>query len=226
MNKLAVHPRLDFDRDTFVFLGDYVDGGPQAAQVIDSLMMYQQRHPHWQFLLGNHEDLMLNALGVRDTLANPYIHTGDYYLWYTQGGKETYFSYAERAGLTDFEKAIAKPADIIAKGHTDWLCSLPLTFETDSYIFVHAGLRPNETATSTRDCDKLWIRDEFLTSDYDWGKTVVVGHTYQRTQQPYIAKNLMCLDTMHHGGGAISAAILDDTKRGEVEIVQSYSENR
>lgn len=225
MAKLGSHPKIDLERDTFVFLGDYVDGGSQTAEVIERLRTYEEYYPHWQFLMGNHEDLMLNALKVKATLCQDVgVPLWDYYLWFMQGGKETFLSYAAKSGLEGFDAAIAQPKDVISQSDIEWLKKRDMFFETDSYIFVHAGLLPNKTIQETSDGNKLWVREQFYDSTYDWGKTVVAGHSFMK--QPLIRKNLISLDTMKHGGGAISAVILDDTKRGEVELVQSYPDNR
>src|SRR6476620_12679741 len=47
--------------DTVVFLGDYVDSGPDTRLVIARLIEWQRSYPHWIFLLGNHEEMMLQA---------------------------------------------------------------------------------------------------------------------------------------------------------------------
>jgi len=221
----TLHEKVDFEaEDTkFVFLGDYVDGGPDASGVLSLLMNIQADRPDWVFLMGNHEDLLLSALGYPTRAPILMRGSGDYYLWYNQGGKETLESYmsTEENQMTDYEKAIAQPKDFLPDFHLAWLNSLPLSYESDKFIFVHAGLTPRKTVDETLDDHKLWIRGPFINSDYDWGKKVIFGHTYQ-PHGPLVMPNKIGIDTMHHGGGRLTAAILDDTLGEVVEFVQSF----
>ena len=158
--------------DTLIFLGDYIDRGPNSAGVISLLMGYQKKYSHWKFLLGNHEDLMLDAIGEQKLY-------GDYYLWWNQGGKETCKSYQPL--ISDYELILVKD-DIISREHKDWIKVLDMYYETDEYFFVHAGVKPGIEPSKTSREDMLWIRDEFIDSNYDWGKKIIFGHTpNQRT---------------------------------------------
>jgi serine/threonine protein phosphatase 1 len=219
INKLVL--KVDFDKTTFVFLGDYVDGGTSACTVIDALIDYQSSWPHWKFLMGNHEDMMLSALGVQLSLCRDggIDYSGDYYLWYNQGGRETLDSYYRSSQLSGYERAISQDLDVIPKEHIKWLRGLELTYATDNHIFVHAGLNPKGSSTVY---DMLWIRDQFIRSDLDFGKRVIFGHTHIG-KQPLVLPNKIGIDTMHHGHGVLSALIIDEEKK-EYELVQSYSE--
>lgn len=76
-----------------------------------------------------------------------------------------------------------------------------MRYETERFIFVHAGLRPGRALTEQQEQDMLWIRDEFLDSDYDWGKTVVFGHT--PLPEPLWQPNKIGVDT-----GAVFGRVL------------------
>src|SRR5690606_4979014 len=82
---------VDFATDRVIWLGDYVDGGPHTAEVVDAMIAFQQEYPHWEFLKGNHEDELLQSL----------VYCPDdefrYYNWYTQGGRESLLSYERHA---------------------------------------------------------------------------------------------------------------------------------
>lgn len=203
---------VDFHTTKFVFLGDYVDGGPDVRNVVEDLMAYEKQYPHWVFLKGNHEDLMLDALR-----GNNFIY-GDYHLWYGQGGKETARSYYP-AGLSKYEKALITPADYIPTDHLDWLEARPLSLETNNFVFVHAGLLPKSTCDETPKMDKLWIRSFFYNSDYDWGKRVIFGHTY--FEKPLVKPNLLGIDTMARNKGVLCAAILDDDRPQTQRLISS-----
>lgn len=205
---------LDPKKDRVVFLGDYVDGGPQTKEVIEALMGWQKKYPHWVVLYGNHEDLMLDALIYNQK------RYGDYYLWWNQGGRATFRSYVAEANATDYEKALMKPIDVIPKEHIEWLKNLPLYFEDENYFYVHAGLRhglkienckkllKNGTTMRAKELSKdmIWIRDEFINSDFDWGKKIIFGHT--AVPEPIVQKNKIGIDTMTRMGGRLTAVEL------------------
>ena len=188
---------VDPNKDVFVFLGDYVDGGPDAKGILDELISLKEQFPHWKFLFGNHESLMLDALNKRHPIY------GDYYLWYNQGGKATLDSFKPRQSLqpTEYEKyqhSIMQPLDVIGEEYLEFIRRLDLYYETDEYFFVHGGVYPNRSISdhikSVQSAypagfdpylmtegdmayDMIWMRDPFIGSKYDWGKKIVFGHT-------------------------------------------------
>lgn len=237
--KLRMRDDIDFDRDTFVFVGDYVDGGSQTKQVLDKLIELKKKYPHWQILLGNHETLLLDGLSEK----KPLYH--DYYLWHNQGGRETLDSFkpSAEAGLSDYERSIMQSDDLITKPYIDFMREMPLFYETDNYFFLHGGLYPKRSIEAHKKSvgtfhpdliregdmsyDMLWMRDPFLRSKYDWGKKIIFGHTVfpyydvwgtdpdnmeriQRGGYPLIMDNKIGLDTMRHNEGRLTAVILPD----------------
>lgn len=187
---MALYKKLPIDpkRDVLVIMGDHIDRGSQSKQVVQQLIDWKEKYPHWQFLYGNHEDLMLDALMYGGRIYN------DYYLWWNQGGRETARSYIPE-DLSDYEKAICKPEDFIPKEHLEFLASLPFYYENDTYIFVHGGIAPGKKPEDMDRYDAIWIRDEFLDSSYDWGKKVIHGHTPARDLEPDVKKNRIGIDT-------------------------------
>lgn len=165
-NQLPIDP----EKDQLIICGDVIDRGPDTKKVVEQLIEWKEKYPHWQFLYGNHEDLMLDALMYGGKIY------GDFYLWWKQGGKQTTESYIP-PDLTDFEKALVKPEDVIPQEHLEWLASRPVFYETDDYYFVHGGLIPNQQPEDSLRYDLIWVRDGFIDSDYDWGKKVIFGHT-------------------------------------------------
>jgi serine/threonine protein phosphatase 1 len=155
-----------------VFLGDYIDRGPDSRVILEALMAFRALRPETVMLMGNHERMLLDALeGKQEEL------------FLCNGGLETLRSY----GLT-LETLAQLPAS-----HQRFLRSLPLFHETDQYIFVHAGLRPGLPLAEQQERDLLWIRDEFIHSDWDFGKTVVFGHT--PFAQPLAKPGIIGIDT-------------------------------
>jgi len=201
MDTLRREGGLRPERDTVVFLGDYVDGGPDTRSVVAQLIAWQRQYPHWRFLKGNHEDMMLDALVYN------FRKYGDYYIWWNQGGRATAHSYLPD-GASDYERAIMQPREYVATDHLEWLHSLPLTYAQDGYIFVHAGFAPRIGLAGQSETDMLWIREAFITSDWDFdGYRVVFGHT--PFPEPLVLPNKIGIDTLYHGFGRITAAMLD-----------------
>ena len=198
---------IDFEKDTVVFVGDYVDGGSNTQGVIDYLVSLQEQHPHFVFLYGNHEDMMLDAL-----VGNSLVY-GSFYQWWNQGGAETAKSSGSRHSVTALK--------MIDPKHIAWIQSLPYTYETDHFIFVHAGLRQSDNVDDTPDFDKIWIRNEFYDSSYPYKKTIIYGHTVN-PGGPRIRPRSIGIDTMHHGHGSITAVVLDNDTGDVIQYLQSF----
>lgn len=162
-----VMPTVD---DQVVFLGDYVDRGPSSSGVIDYLIEFAKSLPATIFLRGNHEQMFTDYLDGREP--TPFL---------MNGGLKTLSSYQSNGQWP------------IPSSHRTFLGALHNVYETEAYIFVHAGMRPGIPLTEQDSADLLWIRREFVTSDYDWGKTVVYGHTPLKA--PLLTGTRIGLDT-------------------------------
>lgn len=181
-----------------VFLGDYTDRGPQSRAVIETLIAGCDAGRNWTFLKGNHDRLFTRF--VRDGREHdPRVASGISWLNPRLGGEATLASYGlegvmhfapqedgGREYLQYFESASGKiskgelqmlAASAVPSTHLDFLDGLPLTFQTDDLLFVHAGLRPGVPLDLQDPEDLLWIRNGFVDSDHDFGKLVVHGHT-------------------------------------------------
>lgn len=183
---------LQPERDRVIFLGDYIDRGPASKRVLEQVMAWQQQYPHWVFLGGNHEDMMLDALHNDGRHYDAYFSIPE--VWFASGGAATYRSYLPAAEQRDTAD-LAHARKIIPEVHRAWCASLPLHFEDDHYIYVHGGVKPGRTPAETDPFDLIWLRDEFLESTYDWGKKVIHGHTPTRSLEPEVYANRICIDT-------------------------------
>lgn len=219
------------EKDTFVFIGDYVDGGPDTKKVIQQLIDWKKQYPHWQMLYGNHEDLLLDALSERHPIY------GDYYLWYNQGGKDTTDSYVRDSKLSIYERALVNPSDVIPMKHIQFMKNLPTWYEDEYGFYVHGGIMPDmsieENCRNTVRYDMIWIRDQFIDSDYDWGKKIIFGHTinWKGSYPPYkhlspiVMKNKIGLDTFAHNVGRLTAIILPEEKFFQTPFVEDASDS-
>jgi len=166
--------------DRLVFLGDYIDRGPDSRGVIGFLIDFRSRFPNTVCLKGNHEAMLLD-----------YLQGKDRDLFLGNGGTATLRQYESNGQLHI-------PAD-----HLDFLHSLRLYYCEDSFIFVHAGLRSGIPLDKQDELDLLWIRWNFLYRDDDWKGTVVFGHT--PFDQPLREENRIGLDTGAVYGGTLTA---------------------
>jgi serine/threonine protein phosphatase 1 len=178
----------------FVFLGDYIDRGPDSRKVVDFLIRAEASSPR-QFvcLRGNHEKLFSDAVASNATGSQRAA-------WFQNGGLETMASF----DVTDIEA--------IPDTHKVWLASRPLTRNDGKRLFVHAGVRPGIPADKQRERDLLWIREPFLSSPADHGRLVVHGHTPTASGKPDIRSNRVNLDTGACFGRRLTAAAFSDER--------------
>ncbi len=165
---------IAWGRDRLVFLGDYIDRGPDSFEVVEHLIELGRRHPEVVFLKGNHEAMLLEYLDGRDRLT---------YLY--NGGRQTLESYLRRAPA-----AAGSP---IPDEHRRFFEALRLFYETEDYVFVHAGMRHGAPPERQKSEDLLWIREDFLAERRSFGKRVVFGHT--PFEEPLIEENKIGIDT-------------------------------
>ncbi|MDD5558708.1 metallophosphoesterase family protein [Candidatus Methylomirabilis sp.] len=151
LRRLIAQLRLS-EADELVFLGDYVDRGPDSKGVIDYLLTLRGRYT---FLMGNHERMFLDFLQGKERA-----------LFLYNGGIATVESYG---GLSRIPAA-----------HLAFLERLRPYHETQDYLFVHAGIRPGIPVQEQDESDLLWIREEFYAYSGRYPKTVVFGHTPMR----------------------------------------------
>jgi serine/threonine protein phosphatase 1 len=194
LDKLLAQLDIDKEEDTLLFIGDYIDRGPDPKGVIDSILDIRKSIGNVVCLSGNHEDMFLNyCLDGRDE---------DLYM--SNGGMRTLASYGfMREGTEEL---------ILPDSHREFFTTLRTYYETDDYIFVHAGLRPGVPLDRQDREDLLWIRFEFISSPYDFGKTVVYGHTPVSLNKPLIDKNKIGIDTGAVFGGRLTCIELPEMK--------------
>jgi serine/threonine protein phosphatase 1 len=183
----------------FVFLGDYVDRGPDSAGVVRAIMKLQAELPDRVIALkGNHEAMALDAVEGKVP--------ADF--WLTQGGAETLRSY----GVANAREL---PDD-----HVRWLRALPLHHDDGRRFFVHAGIDPDRPLDAQRERALLWIREPFLSDPRDHGRLIVHGHTPQTNGAPDLRANRLNLDTGAVFGGPLTAAIFTDTETEPAGFLQ------
>jgi serine/threonine protein phosphatase 1 len=165
---------INFKRDQLIFIGDYIDRGSDSVEVVDFLIDLKKRVPGIIFLKGNHEDMLEN-----------YLDGSDRFTYLLNGGQRTLDEYLKRSN---------DPGKYpVPSAHLEFFKSLHLYYQTDDYIFVHAGLRKKVPLKSQKKVDLLWIRDEFIYTDFNFGKPVIFGHT--PFKEPVVQTNKIGIDT-------------------------------
>jgi serine/threonine protein phosphatase 1 len=198
--KALIH-KLPLDQDTTIlFLGDYVDRGPDAKGVIDTVLDLTELYKVIA-LQGNHEWLM------QQYLANPQnaVASGNFIL---NGGSATLASYSQDGSTYT-----------IPSSHRKFLDELKLFHSTETHFYVHAGIPPDFDFSPKVDAKTahqfLWIRNVFLDSRVKWPKVIVHGHT--PVSQPEILPNRINLDTGCVFGRRLTAMNMDT---GEIYSVE------
>lgn len=187
-----------------VLIGDLVDRGPQSAEVLAMLYDLQRRNSDVIVLLGNHEEAMIQALdGDIDVLRR----------WLKVGGDATLASFGIGPIQRDQDAhdylGIVRRA--VPKAWMTWLRHLPLSVRSGDYYFVHAGVRPGIALDRQVRDDLLWIRNDFLQDERDFGAIVVHGHSI--TADVDIRSNRICIDTGAYRTGVLSAIYLEEGRQ-------------
>lgn len=149
--------------DAVVFIGDYIDRGPDSRGVIQELLGFKAAYPNCSFLRGNHEDMFLSFLGFEGRQGKVYLFNGGQICLKSYGIPET------RA-----------PEDVlgdIPPQHLSFLLGLERGVKAGRFLFVHAGVNPLTPLDEQDDRDLYWIRDEFIMNVHRFDCTVVFGHT-------------------------------------------------
>jgi serine/threonine protein phosphatase 1 len=188
--------------DRIILLGDCVDRGPDSAGVLKRVLTLSKTH-RVKTIMGNHEQMMLEARNSRDRLSD----------WLRIGGDDTLHSYAgSRAKLDD-----------VPPEHWRYLEQKLVDYvETANHIFVHANAYPDMKMAQQPDYMLRWERCDNI-AEHDSGKIVVCGHTPQKSGDPMNRGYAICIDTNACRGGnltcldADSGRIWQANQRGKVE---------
>ncbi|MDA8137838.1 MAG: metallophosphoesterase family protein [Desulfobacteraceae bacterium] len=185
--------RLAFDarHDTLVFLGDYINRGPQSRQVIDFLLQVKSTCPRSVFLMGNHEHLLLS-----------YAATGDVEILHNlrgMGAEETLKSYDHAPVRSLLDLSFLPPA------HLEFFRSLQVSFRWGPYLFVHAD-EAEENSSEAHLGEVLASRRLVKECQLLEGCVRVFGHSPLET--PLVAPDRIGIDTGAAHGNLLTAVEL------------------
>ena len=207
-----------FEDKTIVYLGDYVDRGPDSRGVIELLMNKPLEGFNNICLKGNHEEMMFKAVEWYTKGPGSRSSWTDWVqMWTTNGGWPTLRSYGiERediVGGNEWENVEA----LLPKDHIYWMKALPNYYIDGDYLFVHAGIRPGLTLEEQTSNDLLWIRSEFINSIEDHGYKVVHGHCPTKGEVDF-KFNRINIDTGAVWRGVQHALVLHD---GQERVIKT-----
>ncbi len=194
---LAAYP---IEQSVQVFLGDYIDRGPYSREVLDHLIKRRREHS-MVYLTGNHENC------AAEFISNPSVWPN----WKSIGGVNTLLSYGVTPSIGDDPRELKELSTAFRQAlpddHRRFLESLALSFTRGDFFFTHAGVRPGIPLEQQRQADLLWIREDFLLHEEDFGKVVVHGHT--PTREPDIRPNRINIDTGAYATGRLTCLVLE-----------------
>lgn len=199
MDKIRFNP----DEDLLIFLGDYIDRGPDPGRCLQYIFALQQQYPDVVVcLMGNHEVMMssyfMQKRGSYNNLIVDYAGS-----WLDNGGLET---------LKQLDEMDADTKEELLQ----WVMNLPVKYQYQDYFFCHAGVDPDVPLAVQNEFDMLWRRQQWW-EQYKGEETLVVGHTpvqkvmkltgkERRTPKPLFLANhvIMCDTGAYMSGGKLS----------------------
>jgi serine/threonine protein phosphatase 1 len=171
LNMLLAMTERDETRDTLVFLGDFIDRGPDVPGVVSDVLALQEASPERVICLrGNHEQMLLDFLEGESSLWLSHVTGGEMSFEQYTGG------YLRLITEEDFEKARDRIREALPVEHLEFFRHLPLFYEDEYAFYVHAGLSGDKHPSETDPHVLLWSRDAEFFKNYN-GKPCVFGHT-------------------------------------------------
>ena len=202
--------QLSFNKknDLLVYLGDYIDRGPNAKGVINRILELQKEKVNSIFLMGNHEQIMIDFV---------FNKINNLRYWLNLGTDQTFKSYkieiAEfiKDGFEDdkMDKLRNVLLNKLSNEHIHFLKNLKLSHSMGKYLFVHAGINPEKTLKDQDKMDFLWTRsDQFFDKNFKFEQIIIHGHTPEKEviNLPYRIN----IDTGCFFSGKLSSVCLND----------------
>lgn len=191
IEELETDGKYNKDTDRLIFLGDYIDRGKDSNKVVKYIRELQRKNDNVIALMGNHEDMCIE-----------YFKNQFHKDWLYNGGYTTIESYDDERQLM---------SDVM------WMKTLPLYYEDEHFIYVHAGVNTYKPLIEQSRTNLLWIREAFIHSVTAYDKRVIFGHTpsllMNGDTKPYCTQTgNVGIDTGCVFGGCLTALIIEDDK--------------
>ena len=199
--------------NTYYFLGDYIDRGPDSKKVLYYLIDIKKNNNKIQIIRGNHEQMMLNV----------YKHSrkDDYLLWHQNGCEPTLTNFNIPLGILEIKS-------YLPSSYIDFIELLPYYIETENYLLVHGGFNFQSSDPFSDFESMLWIRNLDYNRTLSKGKTIIHGHTSEPAEM--ITSNIInksrvigidsgCVYKKHTGLGKLSALNLETMELTSIENI-------
>ena len=214
--KILSNDKFKVNEDLLVYLGDYIDRGLNSKQVIEQIIKLKKKQIKIILLMGNHEEMMT------DFLFNKKNNIKD---WLNFGADQTFKSYDVeivefiKDGFDDnvINKLRDKLLEKMSSDHIDFFNNLELTYSTEKYLFVHAGIDPKKKLIDQNKKDYLWSRSsDFFHKNFKSEKIIIHGHTPEENfiNDPHRIN----VDTGCYFSGKLSCVCLNDLNQSRTFI--------
>jgi len=205
----SIKPKAKDNEVFIIYLGDYIDRGPDSSGVIDNLIAQQKIKDGIAriFICGNHDICLQDFVDDRvgpDTLN-----------WFKWGGLNTLKSYGVH--VDDVQYDALRPAQIerlqiellkrMPKKHKTFIDKAPLVHVEDDYLFAHAGIDPEKPLAAQTQEDLTYIREPFLSWEAPCEKYVVHGHTI--IEEPVALHHRIGIDAGIYKHGRLGCVVLE-----------------
>jgi len=206
--KILTSDKFKIKEDLLIYLGDYIDRGLKSKQTIDQIIKLKNNKIKTKHLMGNHDEFMIDFLfNKKNNIEN----------WLNFGVDQTFKSYDIeivefiKDGFEDsvIDRLRNVLLDKMDATHIDFFNQLELSFSTEKYLFVHAGIDPYKNLKEQTKKDYLWSRSNgFFDKNFKAEKIIVHGHTPEENviSNPYRIN----IDTGCYFSGKLSCVCLSD----------------
>jgi serine/threonine protein phosphatase 1 len=200
-------------RTIVILLGDLIDRGPDSAGVVARARAWAQQR-EIKLIMGNHEEMFLDSFTKQGVLRS----------FMRYGGQVTMLSYGIPQRVlaeADSEELQRMMAEAVPQEDRDFLAGFEKMVRLGDYVFVHAGVRPDQPLERQTGQDCRWIREPFLSHAGDFGGVIVHGHTV--TDGPEMLANRIGIDTGAYMSGTLTAIALEGTQRWLIQACEQES---
>ena len=179
-DKIFNYPTYNKESDLIIYLGDYIDRGPNSKDVIQHILKLQKEKVNSIFLMGNHEQIMIDFVFNK-------INNLKY--WLGLGADQTFRSYKieiaefikDGFGDDNIDRLRSVLLNELSNEHIYFLKNLRLSYSVGKYLFVHGGINPEKALKDQDKMDFLWSRsNQFFDKNFKFEQIIIHGHTPEK----------------------------------------------
>ena len=203
-NEIDANPGVS---SVVVYLGDYIDRGPDSKRVLETLSAGIGGAAEEVFLVGNHDQFLIELLNLDPDLDLRFMDT-----WYQNGGSATMLSlqvdgYGRLLQDGDLAQLSARAHAALGADLVGFLMRLATVHRAGEYVFVHAGIDPAQDLDNQSFVDLLMMREPFLSARHGWKHSFCVVHGHS-ISMPSVLRHRIGVDAGCYQHGALCAVQL------------------